>query len=311
MPEGRDLPESLQPLARRNALTISDLDWSRGMERLSLAIEGVVGRHDERGWSSRELMLAAAGTIAIAFGTAVGWSRYANPDVPPSITAQYLGIFTSAAPLAVAFGVAAGVGIWGLVRGSRLGVGLTLGFALAAIGEYAPRVRNHDPKLQTMLPLIGAAVAATAAAVATSRLASVRTPSRKPRVPVKVLMLSLAGAALVATATALPFNYSATVWQRDGGAAEPLVIAATVLAVLALNARLPRGVAAGVLLGCAISGAAVWVRYIGVPALEKNQNLTYGGFVGLLGALCILAAGINLARKSNPRRRSARERAHG
>lgn len=59
MPEAAELPEPLQPLARRHALGLSDTNWAADIERLVAAL-GVNGRRRVWPWALGAALLAAA-----------------------------------------------------------------------------------------------------------------------------------------------------------------------------------------------------------------------------------------------------------
>lgn len=88
MPSGEDLPPSLRPLARRNALEIRDSSWRYDVDRLIATLEQLARRDEGRGepavqkpslgqgisrsWASKRVALVAAGVLLLVSAAAVG-----------------------------------------------------------------------------------------------------------------------------------------------------------------------------------------------------------------------------------------------
>jgi hypothetical protein len=81
MPSETDLPDELQPLARRQAHELADSRWDYDMGRLADNIEATLGRGAPRadGTGKRRLVLATAAAVALAVVAAAGWRHLSQP----------------------------------------------------------------------------------------------------------------------------------------------------------------------------------------------------------------------------------------
>lgn len=81
MPAEADLPEPLKPLARRNALSLSDAHWDADIDRLAEAV-GLRRRRSVWPWALGGAVVAAAGMAALC------WLK---PGVPADPTERLVG----------------------------------------------------------------------------------------------------------------------------------------------------------------------------------------------------------------------------
>jgi hypothetical protein len=182
MPEPEELPEGMRPLARRNALEMSDLRWrfdvGRLIETLETHLEGVTGvpprvegsvEAPKPGRNPSVLQLLLTGVIAAGLAGAIG--RLVGQAIPTGeqteVAAQIAGNVLRRAEIWAVVGVTVAVWIT-LVRGesrqlfARVLLGLLLGAiggalggALFAVPKFAPDPPLSDAVLD--LFLIGAA----------------------------------------------------------------------------------------------------------------------------------------------------------
>jgi TIR domain len=153
MPAPDDLPPELRPLARRNAIELTDLRWRYDCERLTTALDALLGAAGGEREPARRRRPAPASVRAlvplwlegVAVATAAGMlARYlADPiRVGAGPTTDAALILTTAARRAVVWAViGAALAIWlGLRRGDpgrlpgRVARGLLLGALAGALG---------------------------------------------------------------------------------------------------------------------------------------------------------------------------------
>lgn len=337
MPSARELPEDLAPLTRRNALLVSDLDWHGGVRRLAAAIERALGTErprprrrtdeelerglDEPRAAPASLLAGLAGAAFLVAGTALRWEEIVRPAFGGGHVPG-LGLAVAPASLAIAAGA-----VYALLRSWHRGpgateVGLLLGFAAAGLIKYAALLgrfettpeRLSDPpaqwgsQLSLLLGLGGSLVLAAVAAYWV--VAWHRREASFARVPGRVL--ATVGAILMLAGTAIPFNVvhpetaaTSRVILRIGlwEALDPVALAVAVVLAVFLAGRMTTLTASGVLIALGIAGTVLWLRYVGVPALQmlQQENLASvraGGPVGLAGALLVWRAGVVAGRSA-------------
>ena len=85
MPAETALPPSLQPLARRQALTLADAAWKDDVDRLIAALRRQLGRPSQsrRGW----LMVSAAGIAGLLLG---GFWLFSGAEKGAAVTGQWV-----------------------------------------------------------------------------------------------------------------------------------------------------------------------------------------------------------------------------
>ena len=85
MPATDDLPEDLQPLARRNAIDLSDARWHYDMSRLIQAISHLTGEEPGGGRGRRPVLLAGvgAGLLALVIGGVLLLAGGGDDPAPP------------------------------------------------------------------------------------------------------------------------------------------------------------------------------------------------------------------------------------
>jgi hypothetical protein len=321
MPTQEELPGILAELARRNSLTVSDLDWRSGIGRLISTLDRVLG-HDGRPAPPRPrpqahespdvlaAVLGLAGAALLVAGTGLRAGEFLHPDFGGG-DAPNLGFFTSLAPMAVVVG-AVGALLLSYTAGARgLGSGLLLGFALGGVAKYVGLLGmsaavevGEEARLVTgsVLALGGSALLAVAAVRRGFRrpgeAGEAATPASLPR------GLVLLGAALVVGGTLIPFNGGGSAFPREQvlidraghwEAFDPIATALlAVLAAVVLTAPRGRVLAAGALVALGLLSSLLWLRYVGVPILQSDAVASprAGGFVGLAGGASILLAGL-------------------
>lgn len=339
MPAAGELPAELAHLTRRNALVLSDLDWHSGARRLVAALEKDLSarerppepppprprpRRRERearpdpgrvGWTELVLGLAGAGLVLAA--TALRWETLARP---PFGGGSVPGLWIAVAPASIA--VAAGA-LYAFVRAWRseigpLATGLLLGFSLGGLVKYGALLGRYattdeaPAQWGSLLSLaLGFGGSLLLAAVAAFWIAARhRREARFARVPGRVV--ASVGALLMLAATAIPFNVSfpqtraveQVIVQRDlWEALDPIALALAVVATIFLGGRLDQLVVSGLLVALGVLGALLWLRYIGVPALQMLArddlaSLRPGGAVGLAGSLLVWRAGFVAGRSA-------------
>lgn len=111
--------------------------------------------------------------------------------------------------------------------------------------------------------------------------------------------LALVGAGLVVVGSAVEYNgtTSKSILEDDGWiAADPLVGALVALGAIFVGRGIGQA-GAGALIAIGALGLALWPRFIGVPILidDRFGSAAPGGFLGLLGSACLLAAGVIVA----------------
>ncbi len=87
MPAEADLPAPLQPLARRNALSLGDVHWDADIARLAQAL-GLAPPPRRRG-----PLLAGAAVLVLAAGG--GWLALRPAPAPPDPAARLLGVWSA------------------------------------------------------------------------------------------------------------------------------------------------------------------------------------------------------------------------
>jgi hypothetical protein len=118
--------------------------------------------------------------------------------------------------------------------------------------------------------------------------------------------LALVGAGLVIVGCAVDYNgvLAKSVVPDDSWlAVDPLIGVPVALGAIFVG-RGTGHAGAGALIAVGAVGVALWPRYIGVPILLDDSvgSVGAGGFIGLLGSSCLVAAGLVLA---SPLRRKA------
>ena len=322
MPAPEELPEELAPLTRRNALVLSDLEWRAGITRLVAVVRKAVGAEPrpaprpkppgrQRQYAElAPLLVGFAGAALLALATLMRWDTLVEPDFGAG-TVPNLGAATAPASVAVAVGV-----LYALLKAWRSGAdalatGLLLGFSVGGIAKYASLVAQFQTSdrpeqfgsgASLALGLAGSMITAGVAIfwLATKHRERAHSSALVGRV------FAPAGAILIAAATLIPFSVTfpdtehveQVILQRDvWEAADPLALAAAIVLGVFLAAETRRLVVSGVFIALGVLAALLWIRYVGVPALQMidQDNLASiraGGFVGLVGAVLVWRAGV-------------------
>ena len=323
MPRADTLPPDLSALSAKHALTMTDLHWEEGMERLIAAIEphfpepaaagqtGVVepipagGDHEpvvepgEETTGFRRILGPAALTVVgaglllagvfVTLPEGHGHTLISN-DFGGS--APKGGIFTSLSPLSIVIGslVALILAFRESTRG--LAAGLLLGFGMAGVATYIGVWKFASGTAGRWLPSILGGLLLVAAAVWLARTAPDPSTAKRDAL---VAVLGLAGAILVFVGVLLPFSDykgSSSIWGKGWGTyLLPLVCAAgtAVLASVLYWTGL-RTLWLGAVIAFGICSCLVFVRFIGVPMI-RSDGLRAGAFLGVAGSVLAIAAG--------------------
>ena len=325
MPRADTLPPDLSALSAKHALTMTDLHWEDGMERLIAAIEPhfpepaaagetVVeptpadGDHEPEPVEPEKeksglrpiygpAVLTVVGAALLLAGVFITLPEghghtFLSNDFGGS--APQGGVFTSLSPLSIVIGALVAL-ILALRESTRgLAAGLLLGFGVAGCATYVGVWTFASSTAGRWLPSILGGVLLVAAAVWLSRTAPDPSTARNDAL---VTVLGLAGAALIVLGTVVPFSdvprlggYQ-TIVSRGWSPTLPFVCAATaaVLAAAVYRTGL-RALWLGALMAIGICSCLLFVRYIGVPMI-RSDGLGPGAFLGLAGSVLAVAAG--------------------
>jgi hypothetical protein len=277
--------------------------------------EGEITRYeqeqeDEARGAGRALTVALelVGAALLVVGTALRVDERSPTPTSAGGDAPNLGFFTSLAPMGLAVGALGALALSHTRSTRRLGVGLLLGFSLGGVakcvgllGIAATQAENAEASGPLVLALIGAGVLATLAL----RRALVEAPDGLEAAATAGAARSFVvlGAALVVAGTLIPFNdapalaKAQVLVERSNGweALDPIVGAVIALVAAWLLTRSRGGiVAAGTIIAVGLLGTLLWLRYVGVPALQPDEvgSPRAGGFIGLAGAGSILFGGL-------------------
>jgi hypothetical protein len=88
MPAQDALPESLRPLARKQALTLSDADWKRDVEELTQALGKLKSGALGKAGSERRLALALAG-VAVVILAGIASGLYFAQEKPAAVAGRW------------------------------------------------------------------------------------------------------------------------------------------------------------------------------------------------------------------------------
>jgi hypothetical protein len=256
MPEPEDLPEGLRPLARRNALEMSDLRWrydlGRLLETLETHLAAATAEHptvsqsaeiaEPRGGMSVPMLLLT-GVIAAGLAGAIG--RLIGAAIPTGeqteVAAQIAGNVLRRAEIWALVGVTVAVWIT-VVRGENrqipgrallgllLGaVGGGLGGAIFSVPKYAP-----DPELDAaVIDLFSIAATGVQGGLIGALLGALWIP----RKTVTGFWVGLAAGALIQLVFSQTWDPASTAESAASVGVQCIVIAGAVLGVLASSER--------------------------------------------------------------------------
>lgn len=214
-------------------------------------------------------------------------------------------VLSSLSPLALIVGALAAILLaHRSTRWRPFAAGLLIGFGIAGAAKYGSLVLNQLNKDDVRVGSIVVLVLVTAGAGALAVLGSKLTlPAEEGQVSGRTKLvagaLAVVGAVLVLVGCALDYNdvNSKSILADDGWfALDPLAGALVGLGAVFVGRGSGR-VGAGILVAAGIVGLALWPRFFGVPIALDNTvgSPGAGGFIGLVGSLCIVAAGVALA----------------
>lgn len=333
MPRSADLPVDMQPLLRRNALQLTNLQWRPAIQRLIDALDGIVtvkpqppqGRDEAAGGlQGAQLMAALVGAALLLCGVFVKNSNresFLRPRFGGAVNFhdshalwRAAGVFTTLPTVGIAVTGLAGALI-ARRTGNRhaFGVGFLAAAGLQGTALYAGVLSSPaGHELGFALPLLGGLAVVSAAAWPLSKLLRKTRRHTGRRLGMATNVGAVGGATIMLVGMVLNFN--------DGGPApehryadpvlnghhverwDLLLIALLALLIPPLATVLAsRAVAAGALVGCGIGALCAWPRFIAIPLMENRElaSLGIGGLVGLAGAALILAAGLAARRPAD------------
>ena len=263
---------------------------------------------DEEKAPPATMLVGLAGAGLVVAATALRWEAISDPDFGGG-TVPNLGFVTAPASVLVALGALYALARAWTTGAGPLATGLLLGFAAGGVTKYGALLGQHQTSdnpeafgsgASLLLGLAGSLVLAGVAAswlVSRHRQPGYRAVIGRVFAPV--------GALAIAVATFVPFNVSfpesdptrQIIVQRDvWEAVEPFALAAAIVLTVFLGRLTKQLVVSGVLIALGLLGAAFWLRYIGVPALQMLErddlaSVRAGGFIGLAGAALVWRAG--------------------
>jgi CHAT domain len=220
-------------------------------------------------------------------------------------------VLSALSPIALIAGTAIAVLLARLSRSWRLfAAGLAIGLGIAGAAKYGAVLLNQldagNQRIDSVV-VLGLVVAASCLLAV---LGSKITASGEDRYvsgsrKALVVGLAIAGAALVLAGCAVDYNSvnSKSIFADDGWfALDPL--AGVLVGLGAISVGRSGLVGAGALIAVGVVGVALWARFIGVPIVLDDTvgSAAPGGFIGLLGSLCLVAAGVVLAWTRGARR---------
>jgi hypothetical protein len=325
MPRAETLPPDLSSLSAKHALTMTDLHWEDGMERLIAAIEPHFPKPDEAGPTGIVAATTADGDrepkrVVEPGEETSGLRRILGPAALTVVGGALLlagvfitlpeghghtlisndfggaapdgGRFTALSPLSLVIGslVALILACRESTRG--LAAGLLLGFGIAGCATYVGVWTFASGTSGRWLPSILGGVLLVAAAVWLARTA--QDPSTAKR-DALVTVLALAGAVLILVGALVPYSDykgSSSIVDKGWGTYLLPFVCAAATAVLAAAVYWVglRALWLGALIAIGVCSCLVFVRFIGVPVM-RNDGLGAGAFLGAIGSLLAVAAG--------------------
>ena len=186
-----------------------------------------------------------------------------------------------------------------LAGGMLVGLGVTGAAKYGGLVLWGPKT-NGEVNGTSLFILALVAASSIVLAVLGSKLAAKGTDTYATgRLRVVAGGLAFLGSGLVVIGCLVPYNAGTekSIIPDDGWfALDPLV--GVIIALGAIFVGRGTGQAgAGALIAVGALGVALWPRFIVVPALvdDPQSSVGAGGFIGLLGSACLLAAGLVLA----------------
>jgi hypothetical protein len=231
-------------------------------------------------------------------------------------------VLSALAPIALIAGTFSAVLLAHLYPRARLlAGGLLVGLGVAGAAKYTALVANQLAKEGTrtdsvvVLGLV--AISSCVLAVLGTKLAA-RRQEQYASGATRVVAggLALVGASLVVVGCYVDYNSatSKSILGDDGWfALDPLAAVLVALGAIFVGGGTGRA-GAGALIAVGAVGLALWPRFIGVPILlgGASGSAAPGGFIGLLGSSCLVAAGLVLAwpRQTEPLPTAAPDEPH-
>ncbi|HET7856321.1 MAG TPA: hypothetical protein VFL41_07670, partial [Gaiellaceae bacterium] len=249
-------------------------------------------------------LIALLGAALLAVGVVVRWDN-GSSFLQNSFggNARHGGAFTSLAPIAIVLGSVLGSALLRYPRTQAVGAGLLLGFGFAGAAKYfsvawAAWGGSSGALLGLLLALAGALIVLAVGV----RAAMSELSGRPQKGSTATIVLALGGASLIVAATAIPFNTGGpdlpadqVILERSSQEAFDPIATALAIAACGLLTLVPRGrtVWLAAIMALSVASALLWVRYIGIPAIESERiaQPAAGGFVGLLGAAIAFLGG--------------------
>ncbi len=249
-------------------------------------------------------LIALVGAALLAVGVVVRWDN-GNSFLQNSFggNAPNGGAFTSLAPIAIVLGSVLGSALLRFGRTQMLGAGLLLGFGFAGAAKYISVAwAAWDASAGVLLGVLVALAGAGLVLGVGFRAGRSELSGHPQRPSAAMTALALVGAALIIVGTAIPFNTGGpdlpadqVILERSSQEAFDPIATALAIAVCGLLMLVPRGRTLWpvALMALGVASALLWVRYIGIPAIESERiaQPAAGGFVGLLGAVIAFVGG--------------------
>jgi TIR domain len=318
MPEEADLPSDLARLARKQAHELrTDTYWSASNDRLVERVTDLLGETPpplpappppppppSQRVPLSVLATGLSGVVLLVAGLVVLRDTYITPHflflpVAPAI-------FTAAAPLGVLAGTLLAVARVSWERKAEwLDVGLLAGFGFAAVVKGVSLLGESEGRVKVggLVWVAGGVLVGTAGVAAAMHLS--KRSTERDYGGGAAAFVAVLGAAMVIVGALIPFNVATPGGKRIVASdswfgADPIGIALAILVAVALLFAGRRRLAAGLLLALGLSGALLWVRYIGIPVAqwmhtEGVASPRLGGLIGLAGSLLVFGAGWRLA----------------
>ena len=255
-------------------------------------------------WTALVLAICVVFVVGLLYPWDDAGRSWVDRHFHPSVGAAG-NVLSALAPLALIAGTVVAVllahrsAAWRLLAG-----GLLVGLGVAGAAKYGGLVANQldreATRTDSVIVLALVALSSCALAVLGTKLAAGgrdRYVSGSSRLIAGGL--ALVGAGLVVVGSVVEYNgtTSKSILEDDGWfAADPLVGALVALGAIFVGRGIGQA-GAGALIAIGILGIALWPRFIGVPILidDRFGSGAPGGFLGLLGSACLLAAGLIVA----------------
>lgn len=320
MPRAEELPADLQPLAERNALSLSSTNWRPGMERLIAALERVIGPGrpvaTTGGTGPLPTVVALVGAALLVAGlffttrttpheTLLHPRFGGSANFHNSSALWRIAGLVSALPV-FALAALTAIGTSWLRARRAFALGLLVATGAQGVAYYAGvlTARGLDRNGAFFAALLGGVLVLAAAWLARAPVPVAAGLDQRMRI------LAGLGAVAMLVGMTIDFNSGGTDHRYASSVFDAVhverwdvvVVAIVALAVALTTLGQRRTLAAGLLAGCGFGIAFVWLRFVVIPLLQSREVATpaAGGYVGLLGACLVAYAGVAALRERAP-----------